>query len=64
MMMMMMMMEAYFIFIGLDDVTYNARTVFPEWILKNSNWRGGELIDEVVLMIDDDDNDNNDRGGD
>jgi hypothetical protein len=30
-------------YLGLNDVTYNARTVFPEWILKNSNWRGGEL---------------------
>jgi len=49
---------------GLDDVTYNARTVFPEWILKNSNWRGDNAKKEIPTISEILQKDKNSRNAD
>ena len=36
--------------IGLHDVSYNQKNVFPEWVLKNTNWKGISSLDYISYI--------------
>lgn len=38
---------------GSEDVTYKSSKVFPEWVLKNSNWKGTAKMNEEAHTVSD-----------